>query len=120
MGKLNKILYDGLKLGKYGTYGVRKVLDERIIHTDSNFTMSDCLNREMKDSTWGKYISCGATSVKEIENNGMFIVQMCNLVFVDLIQGINKILSAISIPYPLGESAIPKEEQYELRSMILP
>ncbi len=51
MGKLNKILYDGLKLGKYGTYGVRKVLDERIIYTDSNFTMSDCLNREMKDST---------------------------------------------------------------------
>ena len=45
----------------------------------------------------------------------MFIVQLCNLVFVDLIQGINKILSAISIPYPLGESAVPKEEQYELR-----
>lgn len=50
----------------------------------------------------------------------MFIVQLCNLVFVDLIQGINKIPSAISIPYPLGEPAIPKEEQYELRSMILP
>ena len=101
MSKLNKILYDGLKLGKYGAYGVRKVLDERIIHTDSNFAMSDCLNRVMKDSTWGKYISCGATSVKEIENNGMFIVQLCNLV-------------------PLGDSITPKEEQYELRSMILP
>lgn len=58
--------------------------------------------------------------VKGIENNGMFIVRMCNLVFVDLIQGINKILPAISIPYPLGEFAILKEEQYELRSMILP
>ena len=51
MSKLNKILYDGLKLGKYGAYGVRKVLDERIIYTDSNFIMSDCLNRVMKDST---------------------------------------------------------------------
>ena len=108
MSKLNRKLYR-LKLGKYG-----------IIYTDSNFTMSDCLKRVMKDSTWGKYISCSATSVKEIENNGMFIVRMCNLVFVDLIQGINKILPAISIPYPLGEFAILKEEQYELRSMILP
>ena len=49
----------------------------------------------------------------------MSIVQMRNLVFVDLIQRINKMLSAISIPYPLGEFAILKEEQYELRSMIL-
>ena len=118
MSKLNRILY-GLKLGKYWIYGVSEVLNERIIYIDFNFAMSDCLKRVMKDSTWGKYISCGATSVKEIENNGMSIVQMCNLVFVDLIQGINKMLPAISIPYPLGEFAILKEEQYELRSMIL-
>lgn len=49
--QIKKILYDVLKLGKYGAYGVKKVLDERIIHTDSNFAMSDCLNRVMKDST---------------------------------------------------------------------
>ena len=42
---------------------------------------------------------------------------MCNLVFVDLMQGINKIVPAISIPYPLGDSITPKEEQYELRSI---
>ena len=60
-------------------------------------------------------MSCGATNVKEIEKNGISIVQKCDLVFVDLIQGINKILSAISIPYPLGDPATPKEEQYELR-----
>ena len=51
MSKINKILYDGLKLGKYRAHGVRKVLNERIIYTDSNFTMSDCLKRVMKDST---------------------------------------------------------------------
>ena len=51
MSKLKKILYDVLKLGKYGAYGVKKVLDERIVHADSNFAMSDCLNRVMKDST---------------------------------------------------------------------
>jgi len=49
----------------------------------------------------------------------MSIVQKCNLVFVDLIEGINEMLHAISIPYPLGEFALLKEEQYELRSMIL-
>ena len=64
-------------------------------------------------------MSCGATNVKEIEKNGISIVQICDLVFVDLIQGINKMFPAISIPYPLGEFAILKEEQYELRSMIL-
>ena len=118
MSKLNRILY-GLKLGKYGIYGVREVLNERIIYTDSNFAISDCLKRVMKDSTWGKYISCGATNVREIEKNGIYIVQKCDLVFVDLMQGINKIVSAISIPYPLGDSITSKEEQYELRSMIL-
>ena len=51
MSKLKKILYDVLKLGKYGIYGVREVLNERIIYIDSNFAMSDCLKRVMKDST---------------------------------------------------------------------
>ena len=50
MSKLNRILY-GLKLGKYWIYGVREVLNERIIYIDFNFAMSDCLNRVMKDST---------------------------------------------------------------------
>lgn len=50
MSKLNRILY-GLKLGKYGIYGVREVLNERIIYTDSYFAISDCLKRVMKDST---------------------------------------------------------------------
>ena len=35
MSKLNRILY-GLKLGKYGIYGVREVLNERIIYIDFN------------------------------------------------------------------------------------
>ena len=62
-------------------------------------------------------MSCGATNVKEIEKNGISIVQKCDLVFVDLMQGINKIVPTISIPYPLGDSITTKEEQYELRSI---
>ena len=40
---------------------------------------------------------------------------MCNLVPVALTVGVNEMLPAISIPYPLGDPATPKEEQYELR-----
>ena len=98
-----------------GRYNVHRVKKDEIICTDFNFTMLDNVTSVVIDSTWGKYISCGATSVKEIENNGISIVQKCNLVFVDLIKGINEMLPAISIPYPLGEFAILKEEQYELR-----
>ena len=39
-------------------------------------------------------MSCGATNVREIEKNGISIVQKCDLVFVDLMQGINKIVPA--------------------------
>ena len=42
---------------------------------------------------------------------------MCNLVPVALTVGVNKIVPTISIPYPLGDSITPKEEQYELRSI---
>ena len=71
-------------------------------------------------STWGTCTRCGATIVKEIEKEGIPIVQMCNLVPVALTVGVNKIVPTISIPYPLGDSITSKEEQYELRSMILP
>ena len=102
---------------KLGRYNVHRVKKDEIIFTDFNFTMLDNVTSVVIDSTWGNYMSCGATNVKEIEKNGISIVQICDLVFVDLMQGINKIVPAISIPYPLGDSIIPKEEQYELRSI---
>ncbi len=45
----------------------------------------------------------------------MPIVQLCNLVPVAMTVGSNKIVPTISIPYPLGDPATPKEEQYKLR-----
>ncbi len=45
----------------------------------------------------------------------MPVVQMANLVPVALTAGANKIVPTISIPYPLGNPADTKEEQYALR-----
>ena len=53
--------------------------------------------------------------VKEIERAGIPIVQMANLIPVALTVGANKIVPTISIPYPLGDPATSKEEQWKLR-----
>lgn len=53
--------------------------------------------------------------VKEIERADIPIVQMCNLVPVAKTVGANRIVPTISIPYPLGDPATTKEEQWKLR-----
>lgn len=53
--------------------------------------------------------------VKEFEKAGFTIVHMCNLVPVSLTVGANRIVPTISIPYPLGDPATPKAEQWKLR-----
>lgn len=53
--------------------------------------------------------------VKEIEKAGITIVQMANLVPVAMTVGSNRIVPTISIPYPLGDPATPKEQQFKLR-----
>lgn len=53
--------------------------------------------------------------VKEIEKTGLPIVQMCNLIPVAKTVGSNRIVPTISIPYPLGNPATTKEEQWKLR-----
>ncbi len=53
--------------------------------------------------------------VKEIEKAGFPIVQLCNLIPVARSVGSNRIVPTISIPYPLGDPATSKEEQYKLR-----
>ncbi len=40
---------------------------------------------------------------------------MANLIPVSKTVGTNKIVPTISIPYPLGDPATPKEEQWKLR-----
>jgi glycine reductase len=53
--------------------------------------------------------------VKEIEREGIPVVQMCNLIPVATTVGANKIVPTISIPYPLGDPATSKEAQWKLR-----
>ena len=53
--------------------------------------------------------------VKEIERAGFPIVHMCNIVPVSKTVGANRIVPSISIPYPLGDPATPKEDQWKLR-----
>jgi glycine reductase len=53
--------------------------------------------------------------VKEIERAGIPVVQMCNLIPVAKTVGSNKMVSTISIPYPLGDPSTSRETQYKLR-----
>ncbi len=53
--------------------------------------------------------------LREIERSGMPIVMLCNLVPVAQTVGTNRIVPTISIPYPLGNPADSKEDQYKLR-----
>ena len=53
--------------------------------------------------------------VKEVEKAGFPVVILCNLIQVARSVGANKIVPTISIPYPLGDPATSKEEQYKLR-----
>ena len=53
--------------------------------------------------------------VKEIERAGIPIVQMCNLIPVAKTVGSNRIVPTISIPYPLGDPATSREDQWNLR-----
>ena len=53
--------------------------------------------------------------LREIEKAGSPIVLLANLIPVAKSVGVNKMVPTISIPYPLGDPATPKEEQYKLR-----
>lgn len=52
---------------------------------------------------------------KEIEKAGITIVQIANLIPVAKSVGANRMVPAISIPYPLGDPTTTKEEQWALR-----
>ncbi|MBP1853783.1 glycine reductase [Clostridioides mangenotii] len=57
--------------------------------------------------------------VREFEKAGFPIVQMCNLVPVAKTVGANRIVTTVSIPYPMGDPTKSKEEQYKLRYDII-
>lgn len=52
---------------------------------------------------------------KEIERMGIPVVVMCNLIDVAKTVGSNRIVPTVSVPYPLGDPTLSKEEEWVLR-----
>ena len=57
--------------------------------------------------------------VKEIERAGLPVVHMCTVVPISLTVGANRIVPTVAIPYPLGNPALPMEEEKEIRRRLL-
>ena len=57
--------------------------------------------------------------VKEIERAGLPVVHMCTVVPISLTVGANRIVPTVAIPYPLGNPALPMEEEKEIRRKLL-
>jgi len=57
--------------------------------------------------------------VKEIERHGLPVVHMCTVVPISLTVGANRIVPTVSIPHPLGDPALSKEDEKELRSKLV-
>ncbi len=53
--------------------------------------------------------------VKEIEKKGFPIVHMINLIPVAKSVGSNRMVETVSIPYPLGNPALTKDEEHAMR-----
>ena len=57
--------------------------------------------------------------VKEIERAGIPVVHICTVTPISMTVGANRIVPAIAIPHPLGNPALTKEEEYEIRKHIV-
>jgi len=53
--------------------------------------------------------------VKEIERAGLPVVHICTVVPISLTVGANRIVPAVAIPHPLGNPALSKKDEKELR-----
>ena len=57
--------------------------------------------------------------VKEIERHGFPVVHMCTVVPISLTVGANRIVPTIAIPHPLGNPALPPQEEKALRRKLV-
>jgi glycine reductase len=57
--------------------------------------------------------------VKELERAGLPTVHICTIVPISKTVGANRIVPAVAIPHPLGNPALPKEEEKALRRKII-
>ncbi|KUK12121.1 MAG: Selenoprotein B, glycine/betaine/sarcosine/D-proline reductase family [Moorella sp. 60_41] len=57
--------------------------------------------------------------VKEIERAGIPVVHVCTIVPISLTVGANRIVPAVAIPHPLGNPALAREEEKNLRRRLV-
>ena len=57
--------------------------------------------------------------VKEVERAGIPVVHVCTVTPISMTVGANRIVPAIAIPHPLGNPALDKGEEKELRRKIV-
>ena len=57
--------------------------------------------------------------VKELERAGLPVVHVCTITPISLTVGANRIVPAIAIPHPLGNPALDKAEEKELRRKLV-
>ena len=57
--------------------------------------------------------------VKELERAGLPVVHVCTVTPISLTVGANRIVPAIAIPHPLGNPALDKAEEKELRRKLV-
>ena len=57
--------------------------------------------------------------VKGIEATGLPVVHLCTVTPISMTVGANRIVPTIAIPYPLGNPALDKDEEYALRYKIV-
>ena len=57
--------------------------------------------------------------VKEIERAGIPVVHVCTVTPISMTVGANRIVPAIAIPHPLGNTALDPEAEKELRRHIV-
>lgn len=57
--------------------------------------------------------------VKEIERAGLPVVHICTVTPISMTVGANRIVPAVAIPHPLGNPALPADEEKELRRRLV-
>ena len=57
--------------------------------------------------------------VKEIERAGLPVVHICTVTPISMTVGANRIVPAIAIPHPLGNPALPADEEKALRRKLI-
>lgn len=53
--------------------------------------------------------------MKEIDRAGLPVAHLAAIVPISLTVGANRIIPAVAIPHPLGNPALPKDEEKQLR-----